>query len=98
MTDDPRRAPGADLPQWVDHITALLGVKRSRVDLDRLLDLSSEVAHGVARPAVPVTMFVAGLAAADLPADEVVALLDRVERAAVTWTAAGDDAPADGPA
>jgi len=94
MSTDPRRAPGADLPEWVAHVTARLGVDPARVDIDRLLALSSEVAHGVARPAVPVTMFVAGLAAAGLPSDELAALLDAVEREAVTWAADGDE-PAD---
>ncbi|AEI10615.1 DUF6457 domain-containing protein [Cellulomonas gilvus] len=82
---DPRTAPGADLPQWVAHVTALLGVDPGAVDVDRLLGLSSDVAHAVARPAVPVTMFVAGLAAAGRTPDEVAALLADVEAAARAW-------------
>ncbi len=95
MSDDPRRAPGADLPEWVDHIAEVLGVERSLIDVDRLLALSSEVAHGVARPAVPVTMFVAGLAAAGADPGRIAELLDDVEREAVSWHASDDDAPAD---
>lgn len=87
---DPRRAPGADLPLWVDHLTDRLGVERGLVDVDRLLDLSSEVAHSVARPAVPVSMFVAGLAAAGRTPDEIAAILADVEAAASAW----DDEPA----
>ena len=64
MTDDPRRAPGADLPAWIESLTAALGVDRALVDIDRLLEVAADVAHQVARPAVPVTMFIAGLAAA----------------------------------
>ena len=87
---DPRRAPGADLPQWVAHVVAQLGVDAELVDVDRLLNVSSDVAHSVARPAVPVTMFVAGLAAAGRTPDEVTALLAEVETAARAW----DDEPA----
>jgi len=84
MTDDPRRAPGADLPEWIDQITAALGVERELVDIDRLLQVSADVAHQVARPAVPVTMFVAGLAAAGSNPSDVLAW---IETRAAGWTA-----------
>ncbi|KQT01938.1 DUF6457 domain-containing protein [Cellulomonas sp. Leaf395] len=84
MTDDPRRAPGADLPEWIDQITAALGVERELVDIERLLQVSADVAHQVARPAVPVTMFVAGLAAASSNPSDVLAWL---ETRAAAWTA-----------
>jgi len=83
MTDDPRRAPGADLPEWIDQITTALGVERELVDIDRLLQVSSDVAHQVARPAVPVTMFVAGLAAASSNPSDVLAW---IEARASAWT------------
>ncbi|UJP40702.1 DUF6457 domain-containing protein [Cellulomonas palmilytica] len=82
---DPRRAPGADLPLWVEHLTSRLGVDPALVDVDRILDLSSGVAHSVARPAVPVSMFVAGLAAAGRSPDEIAALLAEVDEAAAAW-------------
>ncbi|MEZ0446464.1 DUF6457 domain-containing protein [Cellulomonas sp. ICMP 17802] len=84
MTDDPRRAPGADLPEWIDHITTALGVERELVDIDRLLQVAADVAHQVARPAVPVTMFVAGLAAASANPSDVLAW---IEGRAQAWTA-----------
>jgi hypothetical protein len=84
MTDDPRRAPGADLPEWIDQITTALGVDRELVDIDRLLQVSSDVAHQVARPAVPVTMFVAGLAAAASNPSDVLAW---IEARAAAWPA-----------
>lgn len=84
MTDDPRRAPGANLPDWIDQLTAALGVERELVDIDRLLQVSSDVANQVARPAVPVTMFVAGLAAASSDPSDVLA---RVEAHSAAWTA-----------
>ena len=36
MTDDPRRAPGADLPAWIESLTAALDVDPSLVDTDRM--------------------------------------------------------------
>lgn len=84
MTDDPRRAPGADLPEWIDQITTAFGVERELVDIDRLLEVASDVAHQVARPAVPVTMFVAGLAAASSNPSDVLAW---IEARAQAWTA-----------
>ncbi len=82
---DPRRAPGADLSLWVEHLTERLSVGPELVDVDRLLELSSDVAHAVARPAVPVSMFVAGLAAAGRTPQEVAALLVQVEDLAHAW-------------
>ena len=84
MTDDPRRAPGADLPDWIDQLTTALGVERELVDIERLLQVSSDVAHQVARPAVPVTMFVAGLAAATSNPSDVLAW---IESRAAAWSA-----------
>ena len=84
MTDDPRRAPVADLPDWIDQLTTALGVERELVDIERLLQVSSDVAHQVARPAVPVTMFVAGLAAATSNPSDVLAW---IESRAAAWPA-----------
>ncbi|NUU17137.1 molybdopterin-guanine dinucleotide biosynthesis protein MobA [Cellulomonas humilata] len=84
MTDDPRRAPGADLPAWIESLTAALGVDPTLVDTDRLLGVAADVAHQVARPAVPITMFIAGLAAVGAdPAP----ILARIEAEAAAWTA-----------
>ena len=87
MSDDPRRAPGADLPAWVDRLTTELGVDRGAVDIDRILELASDVAHGVARPAVPISLFVAGLAAGR--GADGGPTLDRVSQLATSW---GDEA------
>lgn len=85
MTDDPRRAPGADLPRWIDDLCTALGVDRALVDIDRILDVSSSVAHQVARPAVPVSMFVAGLAAAGGDPAAVHRLLTRIVERTDAW-------------
>lgn len=85
MSQDPRRAPGADLPQWIDRLTTEIGVDRSLVDIDRILELASDVAHQVARPAVPVTLFVAGVAAAGGTPEDVERILRIVEQHAQQW-------------
>ena len=60
-----------------------LGVDPALVDTDRLLGVAADVAHQVARPAVPITMFIAGLAAAGVdPAP----ILARIEAEAGAWT------------
>ncbi len=83
MSEDPRRAPGADLPAWVAHIAAELGVDPALVDVDRILGVAGDVARSVARPAVPVTMLIAGVALAAGRTD----VLDVVEREAQAWVA-----------
>lgn len=61
-----RNAPMTPLDEWMDAVIAELGLAGA-VDRDDaralMLDLARDVAHGVARPAAPVTAFLAGLAA-----------------------------------
>lgn len=54
MVNDPE-----DLAEWVRFLTQELGMSAD-VPIDDILELSKRVAHGVARPAVPITAFVAG--------------------------------------
>jgi hypothetical protein len=51
------------LDAWVAELAAELGVDRAAVDRDLLLDVARDAAHGVARPAAPLTTFLVGLAA-----------------------------------
>jgi hypothetical protein len=51
------------LQQWVDELAAALGVDAAALDRDLVLDLARDAAHGVARPAAPLTTFLVGLAA-----------------------------------
>jgi hypothetical protein len=48
---------------WITEATAALGLEVS-VDTTLVLDLAREVAHGVARPAAPLTSYLLGLAVA----------------------------------
>jgi Domain of unknown function (DUF6457) len=52
------------LDQWLDDVVAALGLDPAAFDRDLLLDLTRDVAHGVARPAAPLTAYLAGLAVA----------------------------------
>jgi hypothetical protein len=51
------------LDAWVVELSAALGVDADAVDTTVLLDVARDAAHGVARPAAPLTTFLVGLAA-----------------------------------
>ncbi|HEX4428678.1 MAG TPA: DUF6457 domain-containing protein [Frankiaceae bacterium] len=51
------------LDAWLAEAGDALGVDRDAMQRDLLLDLTRDVAHGVARPAAPLTAFLVGLAA-----------------------------------
>ncbi|MFP5319001.1 MAG: NTP transferase domain-containing protein [Acidimicrobiia bacterium] len=61
-----RKPPMTPLDEWMDAVMAELALTGA-IDRDTtrtlVLDLARDVAHGVARPAAPVTAFLAGLAA-----------------------------------
>ncbi|WP_448630710.1 DUF6457 domain-containing protein [Cellulomonas soli] len=89
MSEDPRRAPGADLQAWTDRLAAALHVDASLVDVADVLDVAGEAAHQVARPAAPLSLFVAGIAVGLRGADEqtVADVLAQVRAAAAAWGA-----------
>ena len=60
MSDSP--ALGSELHRWIRTAGDELGVDPDAVAVDELLDLARDVARGVARPAVPLTAFLAGYA------------------------------------
>ncbi|HEY8827406.1 MAG TPA: DUF6457 domain-containing protein [Jatrophihabitantaceae bacterium] len=51
------------LAEWVVELAAALGVDPAAVDRELVLDLARDAAHGIARPAAPLTTFLVGLAA-----------------------------------
>lgn len=53
----------AELDAWIEQMCAALGVDPAAVDRDALLGLAGRAAHGVVRPAAPVTTYLAGLVA-----------------------------------
>ncbi|MFE4329483.1 NTP transferase domain-containing protein [Streptomyces sp. NPDC056831] len=57
------REHGTVLDEWINAVKNELGIELE-VDTDVLLDLARDAAHGVARPAAPLTTFLVGYAAA----------------------------------
>jgi molybdopterin-guanine dinucleotide biosynthesis protein A len=60
--DDLEEARMNVLNEWTALVCKELGVDPATVDRDLILDLTKEVAHGVARPAAPLTAYLLGLA------------------------------------
>ncbi|MFI0737984.1 NTP transferase domain-containing protein [Streptomyces sp. NPDC021100] len=93
------RDDGTVLDEWIAAVKAELGME---LDVDRalLLDLARDAAHGVARPAAPLTTFLVGYAAALRGgAPEAVAQAAREAAAlAERWAAEQDGSPAGTPA
>lgn len=56
--------PATPLDSWVRALAAELGVEPGVVDVAGLLDVARDAAHGVARPATPLTTFLLGYAVA----------------------------------
>jgi hypothetical protein len=68
------------MSDWVTDVCRELGLELAdpEATTTQVLDLTAEVAHGVARPAAPVTAFLVGLAAGGTrQPDETVARLCR---------------------
>ena len=47
--------------EWIDELCELLSIDPNDVDIDGLLDLSREAAHGIERRAAPVTTYLVGV-------------------------------------
>jgi hypothetical protein len=62
--DTAASAPATPLDTWVRALAAELGVEAEVVDVAGLLDVARDAAHGVARPATPLTTFLIGYAVA----------------------------------
>jgi hypothetical protein len=50
------------LAEWTGRACRELGLDPDALDRDAVLDLARDVAHGVARPAAPLTAFLLGVA------------------------------------
>ncbi|WP_424569715.1 DUF6457 domain-containing protein [Streptomyces sp. CH-036] len=79
------REHGAVLDEWITSVKNELGIELD-VDTGVLLDLARDAAHGVARPAAPLTTFLVGYAAATASAgagpDEAAAAVAEASRKA----------------
>ena len=54
----------AELDDWARELSEALGIPADAVDVALVLNLARDAAHGVARPAAPLTTFLVGYAAA----------------------------------
>ncbi|MFI9050483.1 NTP transferase domain-containing protein [Streptomyces sp. NPDC053427] len=89
------REHGHVLDEWITAVKAELDIDLD-VDTATLLDLARDAAHGVARPAAPLTTFLIGYAAGRQGRD-VTELAHRAATLANRWAAEGDEnAPTDG--
>jgi hypothetical protein len=50
------------LGDWTEAVRAELGLESDVVDVTTVLDMARDVAHGVARPAAPLTAYLIGVA------------------------------------
>jgi Domain of unknown function (DUF6457) len=64
------------LDEWVATVSAELGLEP--IEVSAVLDLARDVAHGVARPAAPLTCLLIGLAADN--AEDLDAVIAQVRR------------------
>lgn len=71
------------LDEWVSAVCAELELPADVIDVRLVLDLARDAAHAVARPAAPLTAFLAGVAAGrGRPLPEAV---ERVQALAAAW-------------
>ena len=91
------RVPAGALGDWLAELQGLLGIE-DRIDVVTVLDVARDVAHGVARPAAPLSTFALGLAvgrsaAAGVPVEEELERLAAlVQRRALEHAGTDDDA------
>lgn len=52
----------SELDSWVEEAAEAVGVSLAPGDVATVLDLARDAAHGIARPAAPLTTFIAGMA------------------------------------
>lgn len=75
---------------WTAAVCAELALDPGEVDRDLILAMTKDVAHGVARPAAPLTAFIAGLAVGR--GADPRTTMDRITARAKEW----DEPPAEG--
>lgn len=66
------------LDEWTAEVSTALGLDPSALDRDVVLDLTKDVAHGVARPAAPLTAYLLGVAAGRSGEVNVSALAEKI--------------------
>jgi hypothetical protein len=74
------------LPRWADGLARDLGIEQV-LGVDEVLDLAADAAHGVMRPAAPLTTYLVGVAVGQAGGDpaRVAEVLERVRAAIAGW-------------
>lgn len=87
MSEPSRTLPPEALDAWAAALRQRFGLAEADVPVAAVLDLTRDVANGVARPAAPLGAFVAGLVAGRAGTDpaEVLAALRVVAALADGW-------------
>jgi molybdopterin-guanine dinucleotide biosynthesis protein A len=89
------REHGNVLEEWITAVKDELGIELD-VDTGALLDLARDAAHGVARPAAPLTTFLVGYAAAQAGSGGPAAVAEAARKAAALaarWAEEAEQAP-----
>lgn len=84
-----------NLHDWIDELCDALELEDAEIDEGLILDVARDAAHGVERPAAPITTFLVGYAAA-LRGGSVTVVEEMAERAqalALKW--GGDEVSPD---
>lgn len=89
MSDQSRTLPPEALDEWAAALRERFGLAEADVPVAAVLDLTRDVANGVARPAAPLGAFVAGLVAGRAGTDpaQVREALEAVAALADQWEA-----------
>ena len=86
----------SSLDEWTELVCLEFGLPSGSVDARLVLGMARDVAHGVDRPAAPLTAYLLGLAVASgHPADSAAA---RISSLAAAWDENGRDREVSGPA
>jgi len=77
------------LDSWTRAACAELGIDPASADTRAVLDLARDVAHGVERPAAPLTAYLLGVAVGQ--GQDLHTAAARLRTLAASWTARGTD-------
>jgi hypothetical protein len=75
------------LDEWAEAACGELGLDPASLDAQLILDLARDVAHGVARPAAPLTAYLLGVAVGQ--GRPLAGSAERISQLAARWDAAG---------
>lgn len=77
--------PPEALDAWLQAAAAELGLDAAEVDIATILNVAKDVAHGVARPAAPLSTFLLGLAVGRASGEELTPFAATLSALAEGW-------------